>query len=179
MKLILSPYQDPSCGLDWHEQTPEIKARIGVILENFDESTDYTIQEEVFGAGADWPTIVINVATVAGLGLIALPEAHKRVREALEEWKIIGNNFRKLINYIAGKESVVSKPIEILFITASESLLSVLKKDDAIFLKYHEILPIGSYDEISGLYDFRFESEGEEWKVLINGQQTVIGIEKV
>lgn len=179
MKIILNSYQDPSEGMDWNEQTPIIENRITGIMKEFSESVDYSIQETNFGVGADWPTIVLNVATIAGVGFIALPEAHKRVREALEEWQLVGANVKKLIEWIGGNELIVAQPIELIFITASEALLSLTKKDDAVFLKYEEIAPVGSHEEISGLYDFRFEAEESEWKVLINGQKDIKAIEKV
>ncbi|TYO99842.1 hypothetical protein EDC39_1012 [Geothermobacter ehrlichii] len=179
MKIILNSYHDPDKGMDWNEQTPIIERRIVGIMEEFSESVDYSIQETNFGVGADWPTIALDVATIAGVGFFAVPEAHKRVREALEEWQLISANIKKLIDWIGGKESIVAQPIELIFIAASEALLSLVKNDDAVFLKYEEILPAGSHEEISGLYDFRFESEGNEWKVLINGQKDIKAIAKV
>lgn len=179
MKIILNSYKDPMQGLDWHEQSPEIRRRISEIADKFGESIDYTIQETNLGTGADWPTITVNVITIAGVGFFALPEAHKRVREALEEWQRIGANFRKFIDWIASKEPVVTQPIEIIFISASEGLLSVLSEDDAVFIKYEEIEPVGSYVESCGLYDFRFKSGIDEWKVLINGKKIVKTIEKL
>lgn len=179
MKIILNPYQDPGEGKDWDEQTSEIETRITGIIEEFPESVHYSIQETNFGVGADWPTIALNVVTIAGVGFIALPEAHKRVREALEEWQLMGANVRKLMDWISGRAPVISQPIELLFVSASEALLAVLAKDDAVFLKYEQITPIGTHEELGGLYDFRFDSDGEEWKVLINGQRTVKSIKKV
>lgn len=179
MKIILNSYQDPNQGLDWHEQTPEIENRITGIMDEFAESVDYSIQEVNFGVGADWPTIAVNVATIAGVGFIALPEAHNRVREALEEWQLIGANITKLIECIGGKEPIVAQPIELLFLAASEALLSLMNKDDAVFVRYEELSRVGSHEEISGLFEFRFESDGNEWKVIISGQKEIKAIEKV
>lgn len=179
MNIILNPYKDPAQGADWHEQTQEIKTRITGIMKDFGEPVDYSLQEQNIGVGADWPTVAVNVATIAGVGFFAVPETHKRVREALEEWQRIGGNLRKLMDWVASKESLVSYPMEILFVAASEALLSVVGSGDAVFIKYEEIEPLGSYQENSGLYDFRFRVDADEWKVVVNGKKAVKSIEKV
>ncbi|WP_026841650.1 hypothetical protein [Citrifermentans bremense] len=179
MKIILNPYKDPAQGLDWHEQTPEIETRITGVMKEFGQSIDYSLQEMNIGIGADWPTIAVNVATIAGVGLFAIPEAHKRVREALEEWHRIGGNFQKLMDWLPSKEPLVSYPIEILFISASEALVGVLGNDDAVFIKYQEVEPVGSYSESCGLYEFQYRTYADGWKVVINGRKIVKTIEKV
>ena len=179
MNIILNPYKNPAQGVDWHEQTPEIETRITGVMKEFGESIVYSLQETNIGVGADWPTIAVNVATIAGVGFFSVPEAHKRVREALEEWQRIGGNFRKLMDWLPSKEPLVSYPIEILFISASEALLGVLGNGDAVFIKYQEVEQVGSRSESCGLYDFRFKTEADEWKVLVNGRKIVKSIEKV
>ena len=178
MKVILNPYSDPSSGKDWHEQTPEIEKQIDGILETYPEQVDYSIHETNFGGGADWPTIALNVATIAGVGFFAIPEAHKQVREALEEWQLIGANIQKLIAWISGRTPLVSQPIELIFVAATEELLSMINEDDAIFLNYQVLSPVGTNDELSGLFEFRFEVNSEEWRVIIDGLKQVRSIKK-
>lgn len=179
MKLILNPYQDPGKDIDFDQQTPIIENQITGMLNEYSENIDYSLNECNFGGGADFPTMVIELASVAGVAFIAIPEAHKKVREALEEWKLINENTKKLINWVSGKSNVVSQPIEVLFIAASEALLKFIEKDDALFIKYCELSPIGSIDHLSGLFEFSFLSDDENWKVVINGQATISAIEKV
>ena len=179
MKLILNPYQDPGKGIDFDQQTPIIENQIMGMLNEYPENIDYSLNVCNFGGGADFPAVAIELVSMAGVAFIAIPAAHKKVRETLEEWKLISENTKKLIDWVSGNSSVLSQPIEILFITASNALLKLIDKDDALFIKYHELSPIGSIDYISGLFEFYFLSGDENWKVVINGQGIVSALEKV
>lgn len=175
MKIILNPYKDPTLGKDWNEQKDEIKQELNGIIQELPERVDCSINELNLGAGADWPTIAVTI----GFGFFAIPEAHKRIREALEEWAMIGERVKALIQKLSKSNSLVSEPLEILFIEASEKLLSLTNQDDAIFLGYYEVQQIGSNENIHGVYDFLFEINNEEWKVVIDGLKIIKTITKV
>lgn len=179
MKIILNPYVDPGRGMDWPEQTPIVTNRIDGILKEFNEPVKYDLTEHNFGGGADWPVIAVNVATIASVGFFAIPEAHKRIRESLEEWGRIGASIKKLIKHLSDREVLVAEPIEVLFLDACKALLEFSNAEDATFESYSEVASIGSYGNIGGLYEFIFSIETQKWSVQINGAGELTEIKKV
>jgi len=174
VEIILAPYKDPSEGLDWHEQTPIIIQRIDELLSGYEEALEYTVRDDNLGVGADWPVIIVTVGSIAGAAFFLIPEAHKRVREALEEWKLIGENIKKLIGKLKITERVLVNPVELLMIEAVEQLNKTTNLEDVVYLGFEQLSQPGSHEQISGAYAFRFELPGEKWEVVIAGDSTLI-----
>ena len=122
MELIIAPYKDPAYGLDWPEQTSIIIEKLESILGSYDEKVQFQLLEKGIGVGADWPVIAIKISAITGTAFFAIPAAHKKIRESLEEWKIIGKNFLKLIDFISDSERIITYPIQVLFLDAIASL---------------------------------------------------------
>ena len=70
------------------------------------------------GAGADISSIVLTVLSVGSLVFFGLPEAHKRIREALSEWKLMKQNYDALLAWIAKRCYIHSQPIEAALLTS-------------------------------------------------------------
>lgn len=119
MEIVLSPYKDPSGGVDWPEQTPAIEAELTKRLRDWDAGTvEYRIRRTNHGLGADWPTITLSVLSIAGTLFFTIPAAHKKVREALEEWKKVRANIEKFLAWISREKEIAAYPVELLFLDA-------------------------------------------------------------
>ena len=148
MEIVLSPYKDPSLGLDWPEQTPLIEAGLRARLSKWHAgSVEYQIRRTNHGLGADWPTITLALLSVAGTLFFAIPAAHKKVRESLEEWKKIKENLERLLAWVSPSEEVASYPVELLFLDATLRTASGDSTEMLEFLGVDE-LPVPT--EVSG-----------------------------
>ena len=54
------------------------------------------------GRGADWIVVAISIASTAATGFIAIPKAHKLIRESVEEWARILNELKALFSWVVG-----------------------------------------------------------------------------
>ncbi|HIF5828868.1 TPA: hypothetical protein ACY4P9_004723 [Vibrio parahaemolyticus] len=179
MDIVLGTYKDPAYGLDWHEQTDEIEDSIRKHLIRSELPVECSIQEHNIGRGADNPVTVVQVLSILGLVGFVIPEAHKRVRESIEEWSRIKGHFTKLHTLLSRNYRVIALPEEVLFIKAVEALLSETESNDAAFVRYETVHSVGSYEKYSGLKGFYFDCKGKQWRVVIDGQGEVKLIEQV
>ncbi|MFL7010961.1 hypothetical protein [Enterovibrio norvegicus] len=179
MHIVLGTYKDPAFGLDWHEQTPHIEKETRQLLLDSKLPLQFAIHERNIGRGADWPVTVLEIIGFIGIASFAIPEAHKRVREALEEWSRIREYFNKCIDLLCKKDRLIALPQEVLFIKSVELLLSELNESDAVYIKHETVHSIGSHEEYAGLMGFYFDCSGKRWRVVINGQGEVKLIERV
>lgn len=81
------------------------------------------------GKGADWPVVVL---IFGGLFFI-IPEAHKRVRESLEEWQRIFKEFKSISLWLASKKRALY-PDQYLFLVAVSSAVKRVGPDTLIYL---------------------------------------------
>ncbi|WP_223619032.1 hypothetical protein [Lysobacter sp. ESA13C] len=83
------------------------------------------------GRGADWSVIAL---AIGGL-FLAIPEAHKRLRESLEEWRRIFKEFQSISSWLGlvGKKSVLY-PDQYLFLIATFHVVDRFEPDAIIFL---------------------------------------------
>ena len=153
VRLVLTPYNDPAEGLDWEEQTPLIRERIAKsIKEIVSEDLKFKIHETDHGIGADWPTITLElIGTATGL-FFGIPALHKKIREALSEWKLIKDKLGKLIYWIENHEPVASYSIEVAFYDALGYLAKSEDVDNLILVEAKE------YVGKTGSTDPTFES---------------------
>jgi len=176
MEIIIAPYKDPSCALDWDEQTPEIEQRISALLREYEEYLEFSLEQRNLGKGADWPTVAVTIAGIAGTAFFVIPEVHKKIREAIEEWKIIGKNVKKLIQYISAHERVVVYPVELLLIESIVHLEQVASIEGISFGGLRVIAEPGSHEHISGLFEFTFATDSKGWKISIKGNGELFSI---
>ncbi|HHF3026208.1 TPA: hypothetical protein ACPJ0Z_004511 [Vibrio diabolicus] len=179
MDIVLGTYKDPAYGLDWHEQTDGIEASIRKLLSKSALPIELSIRESNIGRGADYPVTVIQVLSVLGLVGFVIPEAHKRVRESIEEWSRIKGHFVKLHKLLSRNHRIISLPEEVLFVKSVEALLTETEASDAVFIRCDSIHSVGSFEKFAGLKGFYFDCQNKQWRVVIDGLGTVKLIEQV
>lgn len=140
-KVVLNPYKDPAEGLDWDEQTPLLKKEIAAQLSNYhDGKIDFSLAESVQGLGVDMPTLVLEVLAVGSTLFFGIPALHKKIREALEEWKIIKERVDKFFSWLNRSDEIVSYSIEVAFLKALDHLQPRTEVSELTTIEVREIL---------------------------------------
>lgn len=98
---------------------------------------EYRVRETNHGRGADLTTITVSLISLGGVAFFGIPAAHKKVREAIEEWGKIKNEIGALVNWITRDKP--SLPIEILFLEAVTDLAKSENVEETEFLSVCEI----------------------------------------
>lgn len=141
MQFIVGTTTDPSDEDGTARELAELKAAVS------DAADALGLQSHVstsnLGLGADWIVSVVEIAALTGAAIFAIPEAHKRIRESVEECRRMRRELVTLMNRIRGRRPVVRNPVELLYLTALER---ALMETDASELKFisSEILPVPS-----------------------------------
>ena len=79
----------------WAAQGESLLQNIEKDITKPDLQVNFRLKESEFGAGASWPSIILEVVEIGGFVLIGVPALHKKVRETLSEWKEIKKNLEK------------------------------------------------------------------------------------
>jgi hypothetical protein len=120
----------------------EEKAAIRAVLDKLESYPDGHIPAEVgvknIGRGADYYVVSISILSAASVLFFAIPTAHKKVRESLEEWKRIYNEFSRLISWFAFS-SPIYYPEHYLFLVALLKLDEDTEASELTFLSCHAI----------------------------------------
>jgi hypothetical protein len=95
-------------------------------------SIDGDVSIQNIGSGADWIVVAIRLTEFAFMGFIAIPSAHKKVRESIEEWKRIFLELRNTFFWIKGNKKAIY-PDPYLFLTAICHLTDTLGPCDLIY----------------------------------------------
>ncbi|PKO51065.1 MAG: hypothetical protein CVU26_09035 [Betaproteobacteria bacterium HGW-Betaproteobacteria-2] len=135
MKLVLAPFNlnDPN-DPDWTIQPQKFSESFAQKANKSAYSPiNYELRITNHGLGADWPTVTIIISSAAGLLLFVIPEAHKRVRESLEEWVHIKKTTEALINWVARPKDIIQYPIELLYLDALTYVLEKSEKENSVF----------------------------------------------
>ncbi|MCZ6862918.1 MAG: hypothetical protein O7I42_22075 [Alphaproteobacteria bacterium] len=122
MNLIILAFKDPADGLDWHEQSESLIASFEERIAEYKPRTIRgTVSETNIGRGADAPAILISLIEIGSLAFFAIPAAHKLIREACSEWKLIYNELKAVVGWLSRGRPVVL-PEEYLYLVALEEL---------------------------------------------------------
>ncbi|MBY0270659.1 MAG: hypothetical protein K2X06_12370 [Burkholderiales bacterium] len=180
MDVVLSPYEDPSAGLDWPEQTPQILEGLKSRIESWDGAkVEYRIRETNHGLGADWPTITLQILSLSATAFFVIPAAHKKIRESIEEWRKIKANVERFIAWVSPKKKIASYPVELLFLDCADQALETDASERLEFLGWSEV-PVPA--EVSGgftaikHYIFTFRSATQITLVAIDNRRQVLWI---
>jgi hypothetical protein len=137
MEILVNPFGEPKDDLEKEEQTA-----VRAILDKLESYPDGHIPAEVriknIGRGADWSVVSISILSTASVLFFAIPAAHKKVRESLEEWKRIYNEFSRLISWLAFS-SPIYYPDHYLFLVALLKLDEDAEASELTFLSSHAI----------------------------------------
>ena len=101
------------------------------------------------GKGANWSVIVL---ILSGL-FFTIPEAHKRVRESLEEWRRIFKELKPLFSWLLGTKRALY-PDQYLFLVALFSVAECIEPSVLVFLGFTR-LKITLTLQITGHCSFR------------------------
>ncbi|MDP2816837.1 MAG: hypothetical protein Q8O29_00900 [Polaromonas sp.] len=100
-------------------------------------AVEHRVRETNHGRGADLVTITVSLISLGGVVFFGIPAAHKKVREAIEEWGKIKDEIGALANWITRDKP--SLPIEILFLEAITDLAKSENVEEMEFLSACEI----------------------------------------
>jgi hypothetical protein len=155
-EIVVLVSGDPS--EDGHESTIESeRLRLAGLLDAESSIGKFSSVDKVnLGRGADWIVLMISFAFAA----IEIPEAHKRVREGIEEWMRIWSE----LNAIAERLSVnrtVFFPDVLLYGTAIERMRARSAEGTFVFRGILR-LPKPNPD-LEGKEDLLFSFETEGW----------------
>jgi len=137
MEILINPFGEP--GDDWEEkERKEIRALLRKLEDNPGGYVPAEVGIKNIGRGADWHVLSLTILSTATGLFFAIPAVHKKVRESLEEWRRIYNEFSRLFNWLAFS-SPVFYPDDYLFLVA---LLKLDEDTEASELEYLGCHPI-------------------------------------
>lgn len=132
MEIIFNPFGDPSR----HRIECE-KEEVDNLLQKLESYPSGCIPAEVgtkdIGRGADWLVVSVTILSGAAGLFFAVPAAHKRVRESLEEWDRIFREFKRLLDWLSIEKPVIL-PDEYLFLEALSKLDEECEASELVFL---------------------------------------------
>lgn len=137
MEIIINPFGDPS-----QHTVEREKDEVDSVLQKFESYPGVYVPVEVgtknIGKGADWLVVSVTILSSATGLFFAVPAAHKKVREILEEWNRIFKEFRKLLDWLSFKNHVML-PDEYLFLEALSKLDEECEASELTFLGVNKI----------------------------------------
>ncbi|MBE0508694.1 MAG: hypothetical protein IBX50_18580 [Marinospirillum sp.] len=157
MEIIINPFGDPSL----HEVERE-KAEVDSLHSKIESYPGGDIPVEVttknIGKGADWLVVSVIILSSATSLFFAIPAAHKKVRETLEEWDRIFKEFKSLLDWLSIKKPVMM-PDQYLFLVALSRLDEELDASELVYLGAN-IIPTDNPSH-QGLEDMVFNFHNE------------------
>lgn len=94
-------------------------------------SIEGSVSVRNIGKGADWSVIVL---TITGI-FFAIPEAHKKIRESIEEWQLIFSELKCLYQKLIPKK-IALYPNQYLFLIALNFIVSKTNLETLVFLGF-------------------------------------------
>ncbi|WP_417551522.1 hypothetical protein [Marinomonas fungiae] len=136
MEILINPFGEPSD--DWEEQQRNKQSLLRRLEENPDGNIPAEVGVKNIGRGADWHVVSITILSTATGLFFAIPAAHKKVRESLEEWRRIYNEFSRLLSWLA-INSPIYYPDHYLFLVALLNLDDDTEASELEYLGFHSI----------------------------------------
>jgi len=137
MEIIINPFGDPS-----QHRVEREKEEIDNLLLKFERYPGSYIPVKVgtrdIGKGAEWLIVSVTILSGATGLFFAIPAAHKKIRETLEEWQRIFNEFRRLLDWLSIKEPIML-PDQYLFLVALSKLNEKCEASESVFLGINRI----------------------------------------
>lgn len=123
----------------WKEQEEQAVQSILYRIEAYPEGhIPAEVRIKNIGRGADWTVVSLALLSTATGLFFTIPAAHKKVRESIKEWKIIYNNYSRLIQWMAFS-SPIYYPEHYLFLVALLKLDEETEASELIYLGSHTI----------------------------------------
>jgi hypothetical protein len=168
IKIALNPFRDPAEGVDWSEQATKARQQIAGHLQSYsDGEVDFSISEGEHGIGLDMPVLILEVLGIGTTLFFGIPAFHKKIREAIQEWKKIVDNVEKLLQWMGSRVPVTSHSIEVAFYRTLGNLESLTNVADL------ELVEAVEYKGKSGavLEGFEYSPFAYYWFVFREGDE--------
>lgn len=85
------------------------------------------------GRGADWIVVAVSITSAVASALVAIPKAHKFVRETVEEWKRIYRELRATYEWICVDRPALY-PDAYLFLVALTQIEEIVNGENLAFV---------------------------------------------
>ena len=158
----------------WEDQGALLLENIKKDISQPDLQVEFRLKESEFGAGASWPSIILEVVEIGGFVLIGVPAIHKKVRETLSEWKEIKKSLDKFISWLSNKKKISTKSIEIAYLAALSHLEAKTEVNELELLEAQEIIGHSGFstpkfeNTQTIYYSFKFRKGEEKLYAIIN-----------
>lgn len=179
MRITIIPENEDDMHL-WEAQGALLLENIKKEISPPDLHLEVRLQESEFGAGASWPSIILEIAEIGGLVLIGVPALHKKVRETLSEWKEIKKNLDKFISWLSNKKRISTKSIEIAYLTTLSHLDAKTEVNELELLEAQEIIGHSGFitpkfeNTETIYYSFKFRKGDEKlYAIILDGNLNI------
>ena len=134
LELLVSEFGEVDDS-EWPRVEREAIGHYSQLLRSYPAGPiDGSVTIRNIGRGADLSVVVL---VVGGL-FFTIPEAHKRVRESLEEWRRIFKEFKSVSSWLIGKKRALY-PEQYLFLVALFSVVERTEPDALTFLGFTQL----------------------------------------
>ena len=175
MRITIIPENEDDMH-SWEEQGSLLLENISKDISESALHVEFRLQDSEFGAGASWPSIILEVVEIGGLVLIGVPALHKKVRETLSEWKEIKKNVDNLISWLSNKKTISTKSIEIAYLAALSHLEAKTDVNELELLEAQEIVGHSGFitpkfeNTQTLYYSFKFRKGDEKlYAIILDG----------
>jgi len=132
MEIVINPFGDPS-----QHRVEREKEEIDGLRRKIESYPGGHIPAEIrtkdIGRGADWLVVSVTILSGATGLFFAIPATHKKVRETLEEWRLIFNEFSRFLDWLSIKDPVML-PVQYLLLVALNKLDEGCDASESVFL---------------------------------------------
>lgn len=120
---------------EWPRVQSEAIGQYSQLLQNYPAGPiDGSVAIRNIGRGADWAVVVL---VIGGL-FFTIPEAHKRVRESLEEWRRIFKELKSVSSWLFSSKHALY-PDHYLFLVAVFFVAERAETDELTFLGFTQL----------------------------------------
>jgi hypothetical protein len=121
------------------------------------------------GKGADWSVIVLAITGI----FLAIPEAHKKVRESYEEWQLIFKELKSFYSRIIPKK-IALYPDQYLFLIALNQVVTKTNLECLLFLGFSTLPEETPELDIYPALLFSFQNQNSLYQVAISRHGEVL-----
>jgi hypothetical protein len=163
MQILINSFGEPNGNYE-QRKCDEIK----LIKDRFNKYSTANIAADIdvknIGKGADWEVISISIPAIATALFFTIPAVHKKIRESIEEWQRISNEFKLLVKWMSFTSPVYYSE-HFLFLTALASFENKVEVSNLIYLGC-KTLPEDN-PSLQGLEDLIFNFKNENTVISI------------
>ena len=133
MEVLINSFGDPSDENYEQKKLFDIKLTQDRFNKYSAQSIPAKIEVKNIGKGADWEVISISIPAVATALFFTIPATHKKIRESIEEWHRISNEFKRLVKWMSFTSPVYYSD-HFLFLSSLASFDDTVDVSNLIYL---------------------------------------------